>query len=580
MLGSAGNAFGASAVPVFIGRAFNAILQATPDYAVVTAMAWSIVASQVARAVLQFLRNFSSATIGQRLERDMRDELYASLIGKPMSFHDRQSIGEIMARSTNDVRELVYFMEPGVNITIGSSAFIVFVILTAPTIHPLLVVVPLAYLVIYVFLVRVFLRDLSGAANRARAAFGAMNTVLAESIEGIETIKGFATEAREQDRFSAKLNDWKAAAIAQGRIEGRFLPGLLLGITMASGLLLSFYLFANGQLQVGSVVAYNGLLLQLQFPTFASQFAYPALATGYASVKRMIGLVQDDIAPAPTPALSATKPAHAIASTNGTAPETQVISQNASGIGGSTLIMNGAVEFRNVSFAYGGGADAKLALENVSFTVLPGQSVAIVGQTGAGKSSIIKLLNRTYDPTAGTILLDGRDVQTWDVASLRKQISIIEQDIFLFSRDVAANIAYGVPGATQDQIEAAARAAQAHTFISGFKDGYATVVGERGVTLSGGQRQRIAIARAFLTDPRILVLDDATSAIDSATEDEIQRAMLHAAEGRTTFFITHRLSQIRWADVIVVLRKGRVQAVGTHEQLLESSPAYREIFVT
>jgi ATP-binding cassette, subfamily B, bacterial len=179
---------------------------------------------------------------------------------------------------------------------------------------------------------------------------------------------------------------------------------------------------------------------------------------------------------------------------------------------------------------------------------------------------------------SGRILVDGVDVRDWSLAALRQQISIIEQDIFLFSRSIGDNIAFGKPGATQEEIEEAARAAQAHDFITSFPEGYATVVGERGVTLSGGQRQRIALARAFLTDPAILILDDSTSAIDSATEDQIQRAIERASEGRTTILITHRLSQIRWADKIVVVRKGRVAAVGTHEELMEQSAAYRDIF--
>jgi ATP-binding cassette subfamily B protein len=210
--------------------------------------------------------------------------------------------------------------------------------------------------------------------------------------------------------------------------------------------------------------------------------------------------------------------------------------------------------------------------------VSPGETVAIVGQTGSGKTSLIKLVNRTYDTTAGGVQVDGVDVRDWNLESLRQQISIIEQDLFLFSRTIAENIAFGRPGASPAEIEAAARAAQAHDFITSFAEGYQTVIGERGVTLSGGQRQRLALARAFLTNPRILILDDSTSAIDSATEDQIQKAIFRAAEGRTTLIITHRLSQIRWADQIVVLRQGRVAAVGTHDELLATSEAYRRIF--
>ncbi|HID35322.1 MAG TPA: ATP-binding cassette domain-containing protein, partial [Anaerolineae bacterium] len=189
-----------------------------------------------------------------------------------------------------------------------------------------------------------------------------------------------------------------------------------------------------------------------------------------------------------------------------------------------------------------------------------------------------KLINRTYDATSGQVLVDGVDVRDWNIEALRRQISIIEQDIFLFSRTIAENIAFGKPDASMEEIIAAAKAAQAHEFIMSFKDGYKTVIGERGVTLSGGQRQRLALARAFLTDPAILILDDSTSAIDSATEDKIQRAIFAASKGRTTFIITHRLSQIRWADVIIVMRKGRIAAIGDHETLLRTSESYRRIF--
>jgi ATP-binding cassette subfamily B protein len=246
--------------------------------------------------------------------------------------------------------------------------------------------------------------------------------------------------------------------------------------------------------------------------------------------------------------------------------------------------MRGEVTFDSVWFCYESAGDTcdveevSVALENISFHVEPGQTVAIAGQTGSGKSTIAKLLNRIYDVDEGRVLVDGVDVREWDLAALRRQISIIEQDIFLFSRTIEENIAFGYQEATHEQVVAAAKAAQAHDFIQTFEDGYETEVGERGTTLSGGQRQRIALARAFLTDPAVLVLDDATSAIDSETEDRIQRAIERAARDRTTFLITHRLSQIRWADLIIVMKQGRVDAVGTHEDLMESSEAYRDIF--
>jgi ATP-binding cassette subfamily B protein len=254
--------------------------------------------------------------------------------------------------------------------------------------------------------------------------------------------------------------------------------------------------------------------------------------------------------------------------------------------------MEGEIEFRAVSFRYpatartdtkGDGAEpaakrGEPVLEEVSFHVRPGQTVAIVGQTGAAKTSLVRLVNRTYDVSSGQVLIDGVDVREWNLAALRSQISMIEQDIFLFSRSLQDNIAFGKPGATREQAVTAAKAAQADEFIESFEKGYETPVGERGVTLSGGQRQRIALARAFLVDPRILILDDSTSAIDSATEDRIQQAIAQASRGRTTLIITHRLSQIRWADLILVMRRGRIAAMGTHEELMRTSDAYARIF--
>jgi ATP-binding cassette subfamily B protein len=293
------------------------------------------------------------------------------------------------------------------------------------------------------------------------------------------------------------------------------------------------------------VVGYFGLLQLFGFPVFVSMFAYSQVSLGISSARRILELINR---------------------------ETD-LDQNIAGQEGD---LTGAIEFKQVFFAYDDEEDR--ALHDISFRVAPGQTVAIVGQTGSGKTSLVKLVNRTYDVTAGEVLVDGIDVRSWQLEALRRQVSIIEQDIFLFSRTIAENISFGCPDANLEAIVEAAKAAQADDFIMEFKDGYDTVIGERGVTLSGGQRQRLALARAFLTDPRILVLDDSTSAIDSATEDKIQRAIYAAAKGRTTLIITHRLSQIRWADLIVVMRQGRVAAVGTHEELLATSEAYRRIF--
>jgi ATP-binding cassette subfamily B protein len=246
---------------------------------------------------------------------------------------------------------------------------------------------------------------------------------------------------------------------------------------------------------------------------------------------------------------------------------------------GYAATMRGEILFDHVTFRLNNDPGTAPVLRDITFRAAPGETVAIVGQTGSGKSTLTKLVNRTYDVDEGRILIDGIDVREWNLDSLRSQISTIEQDIFLFSRPIDENIAFSLgQRADPSAIEEAAKAAQAHDFIQGFLDGYKTVVGERGVTLSGGQRQRIAIARALLTDPRILILDDSTSAIDSATEDQIQRAIKRVLEGRTTLLITHRLSQIRWADRILVLHQNEIIDQGSHEELMRRCDLYRRIF--
>jgi ATP-binding cassette subfamily B protein len=286
-----------------------------------------------------------------------------------------------------------------------------------------------------------------------------------------------------------------------------------------------------------------GLMANLRWPTFASLFSFSLVQEGFAGAERILNIIR--------------------AKTD--------MDENLQGF---TSEVKGEIVFEKVRFAFG----PKAILENVSFQIKAGETVAIVGQTGSGKTTLSQLVNRTYDATYGRVLIDGVDVREWNLNSLRSQISKIEQDVFLFSRSIAENISFGMPTATQEQIEHAAREAQAHDFIMSFAEGYKTVIGERGMTLSGGQKQRIALARAFLSNPRILILDDSTSAIDSATEDEIQKALRRAQQGRTTILITHRLSQIRWADHIILLDKGHVEAAGKHDDLLRTSAHYRRIF--
>jgi ATP-binding cassette subfamily B protein len=370
-----------------------------------------------------------------------------------------------------------------------------------------------------------------------------MNAGLAEAITGIEIVKANVQEHYEWSKFTHNARKFRNLFVLRGEIQARYWPMLVFSICWAFAFFHALLVWRAGQISLGEVVGYVGLFGGLRFPTFISLFSFDLVQLGIAGARRILELIN---------------------------AETE-LDEN---IAGHVQTIKGNVTFTDVSFGY----NENPVLKDISFEAHAGETIAIVGQTGSGKTSLTQLINRIYDVNSGSVKVDNLDVREWSMESLRSQISNIEQDIFLFSGSIAENISFGVEDATQEMIEMAAREAQAEEFILSFKDGYQTEIGERGVTLSGGQRQRIAIARAFLTDPRILILDDSTSAIDSATEDQIQRAMKRISSKRTTFLITHRLSQIRWADRILVLQKGRIIDQGTHHELLTRCPDYHRIF--
>ncbi|MEZ4660662.1 MAG: ABC transporter ATP-binding protein [Caldilineaceae bacterium] len=536
-----------SAIPRITGIAFDEVLQAQPSASRLLWLALGVLAIVLVRGVIDLTNSFSIETLGQRLERDARQELYTSLLGKSQTFHNRQRVGDIMARANDDVRQLNPMMNPGAALLIESMMGIVAPVAFIAFMRWELLLAPFLFVIAYAFALRRYIRQLNPVSGQMRFRFGEMNAGLNETIAGIEVVKSTAEEAQERQKFIERASLYRDYFVEQGKIQARYLPLLLLGFALTIAFAHGVWLLAQGQLTVGELVAYMGLMGVLRFPAFISIFTFTLVQLGIAGAKRILALIDE---------------------------ETD-LDENVTDYAAP---MRGEIVFEDVTFSHEDEDDTP-ALRNISFTAAPGQTVAIVGQTGSGKSTLTKLVNRIYDVDSGRILIDGVDVRDWNLASLRSQISSIEQDIFLFSRSIADNIGFGL-GQTSDRaaVIEAAKAAQADDFIMDFKDGYDTVIGERGVTLSGGQRQRLAIARALLTAPRVLMLDDSTSAIDSATEDRIQQAINKVLEGRTTLLITHRLSQIRRADKILMLHQGRIVDQGTHEELLARNELYQRIF--
>ncbi len=499
----------------------------------------------VSGPALRLINSSLREILAQRLERDVRKEFYANLLGKSQSFHDRQKIGEIMARTTDDVRMLNFMISPAFSLILESfTAMVVPLIYIAIFFPAQMLLAPLFFVITFIFALKAYIRKIGPVTGIMRAEFGQMNAILNETLTGIDVVKSSTQELAEMKKYFGKAKRYRDAYVSQGHIQAKYLPLLFLAISITMGLAHAFFLFTQGIISIGQIIAYLGLIGLLRFPTFISIFVFAIVRMAATSSQRLLDFMNE---------------------------ETE-IDENPEGI---EKILDGAIKFENVSFAYGKGS---LVLRNISFKIKPGSVIAVVGTTGSGKTTLTKLISRLYDVNEGKILIDNVDVRDYALESLRSQISYIEQDVFLFSTSVFENIAFGRVSSKED-VEMVAKQAQAHQFISELPEDFNSEVGERGVMLSGGERQRIAIARAFLTDPRILILDDSTSAIDSATEDKIQRAIRNILKNRTTIIITHRLSQIRWADLIMVLKRGEIIAQGTHEELLKTSEEYRKIFI-
>lgn len=499
------------------------------------------------RGAFNFTQGYWSEKASQSVAFDVRNELFAKIQGLSFSYHDRAQTGQLMTRATSDVDLVRQFTGQGLFqllnavIMLLGSAVVLFVMNWRLALITL-AVIPLMFVVMgrFVMVIRPLFEQI-------QARLGSLNTILQENLAGVRLVKAFAREPFEMERFAGANAGYKEQNIVAARIFSTNFPLLFLisnlgvvAIIWAGGLQV-----IGGSLSLGELVAFNTYLAFLLMPVFMLGFITGMMARSIASARRIFEVLdaQSEVVEAPD-----------------ARPLPPLI---------------GRVVFEGVVFRYAG--QERNVLDGISFTAEPGQAVAILGATGSGKSTIINLLPRFYDVTGGRILVDGYDVREVTLDSLRSQIGIVLQETTLFSGTIRDNIAYGRPDAGEDEIVAAAVAAQAHDFILAQPEGYQTRVGERGVGLSGGQRQRIAIARALLLDPRLLILDDSTSSVDAETEHRIQQALAGLMQGRTSFVIAQRISTVRNADLILVLERGRIAAMGRHEALLQESELYADI---
>jgi len=448
-----------------------------------------------------------------------------------------------MARATFDVHTLNLMFSPGFMLIVDSAFAYLMPLAMIGFIHPELLVTPLVFTLFLGITLTDYNRRLAPVSMAQQDQFGKLSAGVEETVAGITAVKSNVQERHELQKFAFDARVFRDFFVRQGVIQARYWPMLVFAVFYGAALLHGLFLWRRGAVSLGQVIGFMGLFNTFRFVTYISLFSFNTVQHGLAGAARILEVLNT---------------------------ETE-LDQNLEGL---SKPIDGRVEFNTVFFSY----NKTIVLRRVSFTAEPGMTVAVVGRTGSGKTTLTRMINRIFDPDVGSVRVDGVDVRMWNLESLRSQIAVIEQDVFLFSRSIRDNIAFGREDASEEEIREAARQARAHDFIAGFRDGYDTLVGDRGVTLSGGQRQRIAIARAFLTNPRILILDDSTSAVDSRTEDEIQTAMRAVSRNRTTFIITHRLGQIRWADRILVMGRGEITAQGRHEELLARSADYRRIF--
>jgi ABC-type multidrug transport system fused ATPase/permease subunit len=531
-------------IPLLISRAVNAI--ESHDKPDLLPLALAIVGAGILRLGLTVVRRLVAGKVSLAVEFDLRQSFYAHLQKLDLGFFDSQQTGQLMSRATVDLQAIRFFLGYGLVFITQSALTIVLASVVMLWINPLLALCALAPAPFVIYTASRYNRVSRPALQEVQQRIAELTAEAEENVSGIRIVKAFAREEHQLHRFSRAVDRVFSQSIYSTRLQAFFSPliGFLPQMGIALVLLVGGRQVINGSLSTGNFVAFYAYVGMLAGPMRMLGVAMGMSQRAIAAGNRMFEIIDREPAiqsPPDAPALPA---------------------------GG------GEVELRGVTLRYDGSSPA---LTDLDLEVDAGRTVALVGPSGAGKTSLVGLIARLYDPTEGTVLVDGVDIREVEVGSLRSQVAFVSDDSFLFTASVAENIAYPRFDAPREEIEAAARRAQAAGFIEELPEGYETRVGERGLTLSGGQRQRIAIARALLANPRVLILDDATSSVDATTESAIKTGLHEVMEGRTTFIIAHRLSTVSLADEVIVMDGGRIVDRGTHKELLEGCGFYREI---
>jgi len=531
-------------IPWLIGRAVDAIKAGErPD---LLPLALAIAAAGVLRLGLTMVRRIVAGRVSLAVEFDLRERFYAHLQRLELGFFDSQQTGQLMSRATVDLSSIRFFLGYGLIFLTQNMLTIVLAGAVMIAIEPWLALLALTPVPLVVYTALRYNRLSRPAVQEVQQRLAELTAEAEESISGVRIVKAFAREEHQLRRFQRAVARVFDQSIYSTRLQAFFSPllGLLPQLGIALVLLIGGRQVIAGNLSLGDFTAFYTYLAMLAAPMRTLGMAMGMAQRAIASGNRLFEILDREPRIESPPGAPPLPPG------------------------------DGRVELRGVTLRYDGSGPA---LSGVDLAVEPGRTVALVGPSGSGKTSLVALIGRLYDPSEGSVLIDGADIRSVELTSLRSRIAFVGDESFLFSASIAENIAYARPGASREQIEAAARRAQADGFIRALPDGYETLVGERGWTLSGGQRQRVAIARALVADPRVLVLDDATSSVDARTEAAIKAGLREAMAGRTTFIVAHRLSTIALADEIVVMDAGRIVDRGTHEELLAGCGFYREI---